>query len=80
MSIIEVKMYTVQCNNCKTTSGVDSEFSCRNDDSYAEDEAMESDWERVDGEHHYCPDCFSYDDEDNLVLDLERKDKYETNN
>ena len=34
---------------------------------FAEDIAMESDWLKEE-DKHYCQDCFSYDEEDNLVI------------
>ena len=71
--IKEVKMYTVQCDNCKCTSGDNSEFSCWNDESTALDEAKESEWIESEGKH-YCPDCYSIDDDDNIIINEKRKD------
>lgn len=35
--------------------------------------SRESDW--IKEEHnHYCPDCYEYDDDDNLIIKIERKD------
>jgi hypothetical protein len=34
---------------------------------YAADVAMEANFIN-EGDEHYCPDCYSYDDEDNLVI------------
>ena len=65
--IKEVKMYTVICDNCGIDVNESEEISCWGDEGYAEDCAMEADWIQEDG-NHYCPDCFEYDDEDNLVI------------
>lgn len=35
-------------------------------------EALGNYWIKHNGKH-YCPDCYSYDDEDNLVIDKSRK-------
>ena len=65
--IKEVTMYTVICDNCGEDIASDQEYSCWSDSSYAELNAMESDW-ITEGSKHYCHDCFSYDDDDNLQL------------
>jgi hypothetical protein len=65
--IQEVKMYTVICDCCGKDVNKDAEYSCWSDEEFAEDIAMESDWLKEE-DKHYCPDCFSYDDEDNLVI------------
>jgi len=71
----KVEMYTVVCDNCQKDIGTEDEYSCWNDDSYAETNAMESDWQKEE-KKHYCPECYSYDDNDNLVLNSSLKDKY----
>jgi len=65
--ITEVKMFTVVCDNCGVDSNKGSEYSCWDDKGYAEDSAMESGWHK-EGDKHYCTNCFSYDDDDNLVI------------
>lgn len=73
--IQKVEMYTVICDNCKKDIGSEQEFSCWNDDSYAVDNALDSDWVKVE-DKHYCESCYSYDDSDNFILDLTKTDKY----
>lgn len=73
MAIEKVEMYTVVCDNCKLDIGTDAEYSYWNDKLYAETSAMESDWLKEE-DNHYCPDCFEYDDNDNLIIKTERKD------
>ena len=63
----EVKMYTVVCDNCGKDVNKDAEYSAWNDKRYAEEVAMESDWIKED-DKNYCPDCFTYDDDDNLLI------------
>jgi len=65
--IIEVKMFTVQCDNCKKFSGQDSDYSCWNDESTAWDDASESGWIEDEGKH-YCPNCYTIDSIDNIII------------
>lgn len=65
--IKEVKMYTVVCDNCGRDVNENADYSCYNDKVFAQDVAMESDWLK-EGDKHYCPNCYTYDDEDNLVV------------
>ena len=73
--IKKVEMYTVVCDNCGEDVGSSQDYSCWNDQGYARTNAMESDWVK-EADKDYCPDCASFDDEDNLVLNPERKDKF----
>ena len=73
MAIKKVEMFTVVCDNCKLDIGTDAEYSCWNDELYAETVAMESDWLK-EGHNHYCKDCFEYDNDDNIIIKTERKD------
>lgn len=65
--IKEVIMYTIVCDNCGKDVNKDAEYSAWNDKNYAEEVAMESDWIK-ENDKHYCPDCFTYDDEDSLLI------------
>ena len=69
--IVEVTMYTIACDNCKETRGQDSEYSCWNDENYALDEATDHDWIEHEGKH-YCPSCYTQDDNENVVINKER--------
>lgn len=64
-------MYTVVCDNCKKDMGDESEFSAWNNEIAAQDVAMEADWINDKGKD-YCPDCISYDDNDELQIDSTR--------
>ena len=63
----EVKMFTVVCDNCGKDSNEGTEYSCWTDESQAREVASNSDWINED-DKDYCPDCFEYDDEDNLII------------
>ena len=65
--IVEVKMYTVECDHCGKDSNDNSEWSCWNDEVTADDVAMNMDW-FSDDDKHYCTDCYSYGDNDELIL------------
>lgn len=75
--IQKVEMFTVQCDNCKITSGENSEYSCWSDEDVALDDAENDDWIEHEG-NHYCPDCYSYNDNDELIINESRKGKHET--
>lgn len=75
MAIKKVEMFTVVCDNCKLDIGESSEYSCWSHGNYAEENAMESEWIKHEGEH-LCNDCYDYDDNDELIIKKERKDKY----
>ena len=67
--ILRMDYYTVKCDNCgKIYSDEHSGYSAWNDADGAMEYASESDWIKEDNDTHYCPDCYSYDDEDNLIL------------
>lgn len=63
----EIIMYTVICDNCGKDSSDDSEYSGWNDKEYAWDCADADNWIEKD-EKHYCPNCYSYDENDNLII------------
>lgn len=67
-------MYTVVCDNCGKDVNAGGEYSCLSDADAAEDGATDSDWLTID-DKHYCPDCVSYDDDDNMVLKTIVKNK-----
>ena len=65
--IKEVKMYTVICDNCGVDIGKDDEYSCWGEHWQAIDNAMNAGWHEQDGKH-YCTDCYSFDNDINLIL------------
>lgn len=69
MSIKEQTFYAVECDMCGkicASEAIDG-HEYWNDLSWAEQCATDSDWVKQD-DMHYCPDCYIYDDEDNLVI------------
>ena len=65
--IKEVKMFTVICDNCGEDVCDGEDYSCWGEIGHVKDIAKESDWEEMDGKD-YCPDCYEYDEEDNLII------------
>jgi len=66
--IQKVEMFTVVCDNCGEDAGCDNDSgSCWSDESAAKEQAIESEWIEHKG-FHYCPKCWSYDEDDNIVL------------
>ena len=68
----EVKMFTVICDNCGEDLCKDTEYSCWSESWFVVDQAIESGW-YIEGDQHICDKCFSLDDEDNIVINQERK-------
>lgn len=65
--IKELKMYTVVCDKCGISADDGTEYSCWSDESFAWDVASDSSWIE-EQDKHYCPDCYFYDDNDNLII------------
>ena len=64
MSIVKEYFYNVKCDRCGNLA---NEELWRNDVAFAKEDADESGFIEVDGKH-YCPDCYTIDDEDNIVV------------
>ena len=54
-------MYSVICDRCGKTYGVDDGIDCWVDECTAKEQAMESEWAEI-GDKHYCPDCYEFDE------------------
>ena len=64
MSIVKEYFYNVKCDRCGKLA---NEELWGNDVAFAKEDADESGFIEVDGKH-YCPDCYTIDDEDNIVV------------
>lgn len=64
--------YTILCDNCGVDLCENDEFSGWDDIDWLIQGADEANWYTEDGKH-YCEECYSWDDEDKLVLDETRK-------
>lgn len=65
--IIKEQFYGVECDNCSEIfedfSGIS--FRARSEDIV--EDVKECEW-HVDGEKHYCKNCFHVDDDDNVII------------
>lgn len=66
--IKEVKMYTVICDNCGVDFLEGDDVAAWNDSDFVLDSAEDSGWIRDQHGKDYCSDCFTWDDNDELVL------------
>lgn len=72
--IKEVTMFSLFCDNCGKDLLEDTEFAGYDEKGFLLEIAKESDWQTLVGgfldevESHYCPDCYEYDDNDELVI------------
>lgn len=72
MSLIEEKLYTIQCDNCKDAyQDDDSGFGWWMDYSDAWEKANNDGW-TLEEDKHYCDKCHHYNDEDELIINSER--------
>lgn len=64
MSVVKEYFYNVQCDRCGKLA---NEEYWRSDADFAKEEAQESSFVEVSGKH-YCPECYTIDDDDNIVI------------
>ena len=65
--IIEETFYAIECDVCKAQAENYDGHAFRADRNTAEGNAKDREWHK-EGDCHYCQDCHSFDDEDNLVI------------
>lgn len=71
--IIEKTFYAVVCDNCKQT--FNGEYMYFGSEGDAVETSKEADWKTIvepPFNKHYCPDCWSWDDNDELIINKER--------
>ena len=71
MSIEKITMFTVICDNCKESADEGSDYCAWNDENNAKEVAMNSGFINDNG-NDYCVNCYSYNDEDELIINTER--------
>jgi hypothetical protein len=62
-----IVIFTVICDNCGKDVCDTDQYSGWDDIDYMEQVAQEDNWLQQD-DKHYCQECYSYDDEDNLII------------
>jgi len=65
--IKEIAVYTIICDCCGKNSSDESGYCGWNNIEHAWDCAVEDNWAKNE-DKHYCPDCYHYDDNNNLVI------------
>jgi hypothetical protein len=65
--IIEETFYAIECDVCKAQAENYDGHCFWADRSQTEENAMECEWHK-EGDYHYCPDCHSFNNEDELVI------------
>ena len=66
--IKEIIMHQIYCDNCQKLCNDEMVF---NEISAAIEDSQECDWQVFNGKH-YCPECYSWDSDDNLIIDKNR--------
>jgi len=64
----EITMYTVICDNCGKDSNEGCEYAGWSDKGYAVDVAIDGAGFIKNDDNHYCPKCYEYDDNDEIVI------------
>lgn len=66
--ITEIQMFGIDCDNCgESYDGGYSGFAYWADASTTIECASDNGWHQ-EGEKHYCPNCHSFNDEDELII------------
>ena len=63
----EAILYGIKCNRCREVYEDEEGHTVFFDKSDAEEGASESEW-HCDGDKHYCPNCYSMDDNDVITV------------
>lgn len=65
--IKEVTMYKIVCDICGKDAAEDSDYCAWSDVECAEWDAESAEFTKIDGKD-VCPDCYTYDDDDNPII------------
>jgi len=65
--INKIQMYTINCDVCEADVLDGDDHGAWDDVQYVEDIASENGWHK-DGKKHYCRNCHSFNDDDELVI------------
>lgn len=68
MAIVEKKFYGMRCDGCgKMLSSDEFGDEYQDNQRWLEQVAEDSEWKLV-RDKHYCPDCYHYGDNDDLIF------------
>jgi len=65
--IKEITIYTIICDVCGLDANKNTDYAGWTELEPTLDTATDSGW-YIEEDHHYCPDCHSFDDDDILVV------------
>ncbi len=70
MSTLTTKAFYIECNVCREEYREKfTDYSTFSDEMYANDSVRnDGEWHCGDDDNHYCPKCFTINDEDELIL------------
>jgi len=74
--ITKKQMFGVRCDNCQEDFVSVNGFIAMTEKEHMENEAIDSDWiveKNKCSVLHLCPDCFSFDDNDEIQINPERR-------
>lgn len=74
MAIETLTMYTCVCDVCGKSADTGTDYSCWNEPNRAKEIAMYAGWLQMSDGKDYCTDCFSGDEDDNLVIKQKKED------
>lgn len=67
----KVECFAISCDNCHDVYENNSGYSLFADEQATNEELNDDEW-LTQGEKHYCPLCYSYNDNDELIINKER--------
>lgn len=66
--IYNPEMFAGKCDRCNTEVLENSEYSCFGEKEMIIENMHEANWYFADDKKHYCPDCFTVNDEDEYEI------------
>jgi hypothetical protein len=66
--IKEITMYTILCDNCKLDVTNNYDYTALTDKGQINYIALESGWIIVNDDKHYCPNCFSHNEDGEIII------------
>lgn len=70
--IHKVEMFGATCDGCNDPWGDADEYAFWPDKDFLKEEIKEYGWHITDDGKTYCPNCYRFDDDDDLLLTFER--------
>jgi hypothetical protein len=67
-----VEMFGCNCDNCNRQWEHCEGWTCMPDSSLVSESIDEADWHQTEDGLTYCPYCYHFDDQDNLIVDRSR--------